>query len=78
MNDLVLIHFGGSGNEIILTKKLKRNFISAEIDKIYYKMILDRLEIYDGRIPPKYKLQLRRKLENERKEFNPFLRGLIK
>lgn len=59
-NDLVLIHFGGSGNEILLTKQLNRNFISAEIDKIYYKMILDRLEL-GGAIPQEYKLQIRTK-----------------
>jgi DNA modification methylase len=70
-NDLIFIHFGGSGNEIILTKNLKRKFISAEIDKIYHKMILDRLEI-DGKIPPKYKLQLRKKSTNKRKEINLF------
>jgi site-specific DNA-methyltransferase (adenine-specific) len=40
-NDLVFIHFGGSGNEIFLTKKLKRNFVSAEIDEIYFNMIKD-------------------------------------
>lgn len=55
-NDLVFIHFGGSGNEIFLTKKLKRNFISAEIDEIYYKMIQERLKL-NGEIPLKYKLQ---------------------
>lgn len=55
-NDLVFIHFGGSGNEIFLTKKLKRNFISAEIDEIYFNMIKDRLKT-NGEIPSKYKLQ---------------------
>jgi site-specific DNA-methyltransferase (adenine-specific) len=54
-NDLIFIHFGGSGNEIVLAKSLKRNFISAELDKIYYKMILDRLKI-NGNIPKEYKL----------------------
>lgn len=63
-NDLVFIHFGGSGNEIFLTKKLKRNFISAEIDKIYYKMIQERLKL-NGEIPLKYKLK------NNRKDINP-------
>jgi DNA modification methylase len=36
-NDLIFIHFGGSGNEIMLAKQMKRNFISTEIDKVYYK-----------------------------------------
>ncbi len=43
-NDTILIHFGGSGNEIILAKEMKRNFISAEIDEKYYNMIKDRLD----------------------------------
>ena len=42
-NDIVLIHFGGSGNEILKTKELKRHFISSEIDKKYYQMIKKRL-----------------------------------
>ncbi|MBI4653626.1 MAG: site-specific DNA-methyltransferase [Nitrospirae bacterium] len=59
-NDLVFIHFGGSGSEIILTKHLKRKFVSAEIDKIYHDMILERLK-RNGDIPHKYKLQIERK-----------------
>ena len=43
-NDSVFIHFGGSGNEIVLTKKLNRNFISCEIHPFYYQMILDKLK----------------------------------
>lgn len=58
-NDLVFIHFGGSGNEIILTKKLRRNFVSAEIDEVYYNMIQERL-IKNGQIPDKYKLKLKK------------------
>jgi site-specific DNA-methyltransferase (adenine-specific) len=56
-NDLIFIHFGGSGNEIMLAKQMKRNFISTEIDKVYYKMILDRLK-NNGAIPKEYKLKL--------------------
>jgi len=59
-NDLVFIHFGGSGNEILLTKKLKRYFASAEIDEIYFKMIEERLRL-NGEIPSKYKLQSNKK-----------------
>lgn len=59
-NDLIFIHFGGSGNEIILAKQLKRNFLSAEIDGVYYKMILKRLEL-NGTIPKEYKLNLYKK-----------------
>jgi len=43
-NDDVFILFGGSGSEIILCKQLKRNFISCEIHKEYYNMILDRIK----------------------------------
>ena len=59
-NDLVFIHFGGSGNEIFLTKKLKRNFVSAEIDEIYFNMIKDRLKV-NGEIPSKYRLKSNKK-----------------
>ncbi|MCL1843959.1 MAG: site-specific DNA-methyltransferase [Defluviitaleaceae bacterium] len=43
-SDTVQILFGGSGNEILLCKELKRNFISSEIHKPYYDLIIDRLE----------------------------------
>lgn len=52
--DVVLIHFGGSGSELDVCKRLERNFISAEIDKNYYQMIIDRLE--SGEINQKYRL----------------------
>jgi len=55
-NDLIFIHFGGSGNEIILAKHLKRKFISAELDNTYYEMILERLKL-NGKIPSRYKLR---------------------
>ena len=42
-SDTVQILFGGSGSEIMLCKELKRNFISSEIHKPYYELILDRL-----------------------------------
>ena len=55
-NDKVFVLFGGSGNEILLCKGLKRQFISAEIDKNYYNMILDRLK-NGGAINNEYKLR---------------------
>lgn len=55
--DTVLILFGGSGSEICLCKELGRNFISAEMDKKYHKMIIDRLE--KGFIDKAYKLKLK-------------------
>ncbi len=66
-NDLIFIHFGGSGNEIIMAKQLGRKYVSAEIDEIYYNMILDRIRL-DGDIPTKYKLPIRNK--NHEKESN--------
>lgn len=41
--DIALILFGGSGSEILVCKKLNRNFISAEINEEYYKLIINRL-----------------------------------
>ena len=62
--DLVLIHFGGSGSEIVLTKHLKRSYISAEIDPKYFKMINERLQ-RNGDIPVEYKLKLRKQKVDE-------------
>jgi site-specific DNA-methyltransferase (adenine-specific) len=53
--DIVLVLFGGSGSEIDLCKKLNRQFISAEMDKKYHKMILSRIK--NGYIKEKYKLK---------------------
>lgn len=53
-HDNIFILFGGSGSEIVLAKKLKRNFISAEINSTYHKMILDRLH-NNGVIDVKYR-----------------------
>jgi DNA modification methylase len=55
--DTVLILFGGSGSEIEVCKVLNRQFISAEVDEKYHKMILDRLN--KGHIEERYKLRLR-------------------
>ena len=45
--DLVLDPFGGTGTTAAVTKKLKRNFITMEISKEYYDVILKRL---DGKV----------------------------
>ncbi len=42
--DLVLDPFGGTGTTAAVAKKLKRNFITMEISKEYYEVILKRLE----------------------------------
>ena len=54
-NDDVFILFGGSGSELILCQKLKRNFISCELHPEYYQMILDRLS-NNGKIKDEYRL----------------------
>ena len=54
--DLVLIHFGGSGGEIVETKNLGRNFISAELESKYVDLINYRLS-HDGNIGEQYKLK---------------------
>lgn len=56
--DVVLVLFGGSGSEIEICKVLNRQYISAEIDEKYYKMILDRLN--KGHIEERYKLRLKK------------------
>ncbi len=42
--DLVLDPFGGTGTTAAVAKRLKRNFITMEISKGYYNVILKRLE----------------------------------
>lgn len=56
--DIVLVLFGGSGSEIEICKVLDRQYISAEIDERYHKMIIDRLS--KGRIEEKYRLNMKR------------------
>lgn len=68
--DIVLVLFGGSGSEIEICKILKRQYISAEIDEKYHKMIIDRLN--NGRIDGKYKLKLNI-YENKKIEHQPML-----
>ncbi len=53
--DVVLVLFGGSGSEIVECARMKRHFISAEIDRKYYRLILERLES-GGAVPEKYRL----------------------
>ncbi len=55
--DIVLVLFGGSGSELVLCKSLGRQYVSAEIDEKYHKLISDRLE--SGIIKEEHKLRLR-------------------
>jgi site-specific DNA-methyltransferase (adenine-specific) len=59
--DIVQILFGGSGSELVLCKSLRRNFISSELHKPYYDMIIDRLK-NNGLIKSDYKLPQKRNL----------------
>jgi len=70
--DIVLVLFGGSGSELEVCKRLKRHFLSAEIDEEYYKIIIDRLE--KGKVDDKYRLLTKIKInqlqENELDLYN--------
>lgn len=68
--DNVFILFGGSGSEIILTKNLKRNFLSCELNTEYYKMILERIN-KNGMIDIKYKQKFIRERKYSQFEPNP-------
>ena len=62
--DVVLVLFGGSGSEIEMCKFLGRQYISAEIDKKYYEIIIDRLR--KGKIDEKHRLKMKKeRIDNE-------------
>lgn len=56
--DIVLILFGGSGSEIEICNSLNRQYISAEIDRKYYEIIIDRLK--KGKIDEKHRLKMKK------------------
>lgn len=56
--DSVFILFGGSGGELVLCEKLKRKWLSCELHKPYYEMILDRLK-NQGKIQDKFRLDIK-------------------
>jgi len=60
IGDIVLDPFGGTGTTAIVTKNLKRHFITIEISKNYYNLILKRL---DGKIK-----EIKESTENESKK----------
>jgi DNA modification methylase len=55
--DVVFVLFGGSGSEIAVCQRLKRHFISAEIDPLYHRIILERLA-RKGEVPSEYRLMV--------------------
>ena len=54
-DDVVLVLFGGSGSEIMECMKSGRHYVSAEIDRKYYELILERLKA-GGEVPKRYRL----------------------
>ena len=56
--DVVLVLFGGSGSELEICKFLDRQYISAEIDKKYYEIIIDRLR--KGKIDQRHRLKMKK------------------
>jgi site-specific DNA-methyltransferase (adenine-specific) len=65
-NDDIFILFGGSGSELVLCQRLKRNFISCELHEEYCNMINDRLN-NNGFIDTKYKLDCSRHKQDSNK-----------
>ncbi len=61
--DDVLVLFGGSGSELVLTRQLNRNFISCEIHPKYYHLIQERLS-NDGIIKDEHRLAFIQKKKN--------------
>jgi site-specific DNA-methyltransferase (adenine-specific) len=53
--DTALVLFGGSGSELVICQKLGLNFVSAEIEPEYVKMIEERLK-HHGEVPSKYRM----------------------
>lgn len=52
--DAVFILFGGSGSEICLAQRMKRVFLSCELNPAYYDMIQERMK-HNGDIPDAYR-----------------------
>jgi DNA modification methylase len=51
--DKIFIPFAGSGQELVVAKRLNRRFIGCEINDVYYKLILYRLA-NNGDIPKEF------------------------
>jgi site-specific DNA-methyltransferase (adenine-specific) len=60
--DLVLDPFGGTGTTVSVAKRLKRKFITMEISKEYYNVILKRLE---GKVA---EIKRNKKIETEKQK----------
>ena len=53
--DTVLVLFAGSGSELVVCKRLGLNFVSAEIEPAYIKIIEERLK-RGGEVPSQYRM----------------------
>jgi site-specific DNA-methyltransferase (adenine-specific) len=65
--DTALVLFGGSGSELVVCQKLGLNFISAEIEPEYVKIIEERLK-NRGEVPKKYRMLTKMRAEKVRSE----------
>jgi len=68
--DTVLVLFGGSGSELVICQKMGLNFVSAEIEPAYVKMIEERLK-HHGEVPKSYRMltwMKARKMENKNQQ----------
>lgn len=63
-DDSIGVLFGGSGSELALCQKLKRNFVSTELHAEYYRMILERLE-KGGDIQDEHRLEFLQKKQRD-------------
>ena len=53
--DTALVLFAGSGSELVVCQRLGLNFVSAEIEPDYVKIIEERLK-HKGEVPKKYRM----------------------
>jgi len=68
--DIVLVLFGGSGSELVVCKRLGLNFISAEIEPAYVRIIEERLRL-GGEVPSKYRMLTQIQAKRKRKNMRP-------
>ena len=53
--DTVLVLFAGSGSELVVCKRLDLNFVSAEIEHAYVRIVEERLS-RGGEVPTQYRM----------------------
>ena len=65
--DTALVLFGGSGSELVVCQRLGLDFVSAEIEPAYVKIIEERLK-RKGEVPEKYRMLTMIKARQKRAE----------